>query len=189
MLSFVFARACCEHPRSLLQTHPSHSFGISTIKSRSFSSRVEKRHKTTTENSNKMKTTTSTILFLASLVSAKHAVHEHLQALHRRHHEHAIRSVPETAEHGVEVRAASPETATPEKRQAQCAFPYSAGLVPVTPGSQNAGWAMSPNQPCTPGTYCPYACPPGQVSMQWDPTATSYTYPKSMVSWEAAAVL
>lgn len=129
-----------------------------------------------------MKTTATSILFLASLVSAKHAVHEHLHALHRRHHEQAVRSMPETAEHGVEVRAAAPETATPEKRQAQCSFPYNAGLVPVTPGSQNAGWAMSPNQPCTPGNYCPYACPPGQVMMQWDPSATSYTYPKSMVS-------
>jgi hypothetical protein len=41
---------------------------------------------------------------------------------------------------------------------------------------------MSPNQPCKPGNYCPYACPPGQVSMQWDPEATSYSYPMSMVS-------
>jgi hypothetical protein len=42
---------------------------------------------------------------------------------------------------------------------------------------------MSPNQPCKPGNYCPYACPPGQVSMQWDPEATSYAYPMSMVSF------
>lgn len=68
-----------------------------------------------------------------------------------------------------------------EKRGGQCQFPTDAGLVSVTPGSQNAGWAMSPDQPCKPGNWCPYACPPGQVSMQWNPEATSYTYPLSMV--------
>ncbi|KUL90385.1 hypothetical protein ZTR_02043 [Talaromyces verruculosus] len=67
-----------------------------------------------------------------------------------------------------------------EKRGGQCEFPTDAGLVAVTPGSSNAGWAMSPDQPCQPGNWCPYACPPGQVSMQWNPDATSYTYPLSM---------
>ncbi|GAM35351.1 hypothetical protein TCE0_017f03622 [Talaromyces pinophilus] len=67
-----------------------------------------------------------------------------------------------------------------EKRGGQCEFPTDAGLVAVTPGSSNAGWAMSPDQPCQPGSWCPYACPPGQVSMQWNPDATSYTYPLSM---------
>ncbi|KAB8074972.1 hypothetical protein BDV29DRAFT_172711 [Aspergillus leporis] len=61
-----------------------------------------------------------------------------------------------------------------------CQFPTDAGLVAVTPNAMNAGWAMSPDQPCKPGNYCPYACPPGQVSMQWDPKATSYSYPMSM---------
>lgn len=126
------------------------------------------------------------LLLFASLVSAKHGhVHEHLQALTRRHDHHNLaRSVPEAGEQGIEIRAA-PETALPEsieKRDGSCAFPWDAGLVPVTPGSQNAGWAMSPDQPCKPGNYCPYACPPGQVMSQWDPSATTYTYPKSMVS-------
>ncbi|OAG36509.1 hypothetical protein AYO21_09316 [Fonsecaea monophora] len=130
----------------------------------------------------------SALLFLiASLVSAKHnGVHEHLEALHKRHRatrELAARSTAEDGEQGVEVRSI-PESATSaislEKRQAQCAFPTDAGLVPVTPGNKNGGWAMSPDQPCTPGNYCPYACPAGQVSVQWDPSATSYSYPKSM---------
>ncbi|GLI71930.1 hypothetical protein PoHVEF18_000097 [Penicillium ochrochloron] len=73
-----------------------------------------------------------------------------------------------------------PENNTLEKKSGQCQFPSDAGLVAVTPNEQNAGWAMSPNQPCKPGNYCPYACPPGQVSMQWDPEATSYSYPMSM---------
>ena len=81
------------------------------------------------------------------------------------------------------------------KRQSQCQFPTDCGLVPVTLSDQNAGWAMSPNQPCLPGNYCPFACPSGippfsvnlidfftgQVMAQWNPAATSYTYPLSMV--------
>lgn len=68
-----------------------------------------------------------------------------------------------------------------QKRTGKCQFPEEAGLVSVGGGS-NGGWAMSPDQCCEPGGYCPYACPPGQLSMQWDPKATSYTYPQSMVS-------
>lgn len=66
-------------------------------------------------------------------------------------------------------------------RGGSCQFPSDAGLFAVTPGSKNAGWAMSPDQTCEPGSYCPYACPSGQVMAQWDPSATSYTYPGSMV--------
>ncbi|KAI1000224.1 hypothetical protein K3495_g7974 [Podosphaera aphanis] len=61
-----------------------------------------------------------------------------------------------------------------------CSFPTDAGLVSITPGSKNAGWAMSPDQACSPGSYCPYACPSGQVMAQWNPDAKSYTYPQSM---------
>ncbi|EAZ62829.1 Youth, involved in determining longevity [Scheffersomyces stipitis CBS 6054] len=68
-----------------------------------------------------------------------------------------------------------------QKRGAStCSFPTDAGLVSITPDSLNAGWAMSPDQACTPGKYCPYACPPGKVAAQWDPSSTSYTYPQSM---------
>ena len=128
------------------------------------------------------------LLLLASVASAKHnGIHEHLEILHKRHRatrEVIPRSTIEDGEQGVEIRGI-PETSTTEsdleKRDGQCAFPADAGLVSVTPVSQNRGWAMSPNQPCQPGSYCPYACPPGQVSAQWDPSATTYSYPKSMV--------
>ncbi len=67
------------------------------------------------------------------------------------------------------------------EKRGQCAFPAGApGLVAV-PGAQNAGWAMSPDQPCTPGNYCPYACEPTYVGCQWDPAATAYVYPENMV--------
>ena len=137
-----------------------------------------------------IKSSASALLLLcASVASAKHGgIHEHLEALHKRHRSNRqvfSRSTIADGENGVEIRSIQGTTAlnaSLEKRQGQCVFPFDAGLVAVTPGSQNGGWAMSPNQPCTPGSYCPYACPPGQVSMQWDPSATSYSYPKSMVS-------
>jgi hypothetical protein len=126
----------------------------------------------------------SALLGLAASVSAsQHEVnHGHLQTLHKKHHAH--RDVHKSAmERGevIEMRSSAHKSDI-EKRDGQCTFPTDAGLVSVTPDQENAGWAMSPNQPCLPGNYCPYACPPGQVSMQWDPSATSYTYPQSMVS-------
>lgn len=38
---------------------------------------------------------------------------------------------------------------------------------------------MSPDQACTSGNYCPYACAPGKLMAQWDPSAKTYDYPKS----------
>jgi hypothetical protein len=102
----------------------------------------------------------SRVAAIVGLVAIAEAAHSHGHLHHRRHHDTEKQM---------------------EKRGGQCQFPTDAGLVAVTPDEQNAGWAMSPNQPCEPGNYCPYACPPGQVSMQWNPEATSYTYPLSMV--------
>ncbi|KAK9341460.1 hypothetical protein V1521DRAFT_420918 [Lipomyces starkeyi] len=65
------------------------------------------------------------------------------------------------------------------KRSTTCSFPSNDGLVEVTPGSTNGGWALSPDTACTAGSWCPYACPSGQLMAQWDPSATSYTYPQS----------
>jgi hypothetical protein len=116
------------------------------------------------------------LLLLSTPSQAKH-LHRaaHLEALDRRHsHIRKLHASPSAGADAVELRDGL------EKR-GQCQFPTGAGLVSVTPGSENAGWAMSPNQPCKPGNYCPYACPPGQVMAQWDPSATSYTYPQSMV--------
>ncbi|KAL4750684.1 hypothetical protein BDW72DRAFT_109917 [Aspergillus terricola var. indicus] len=96
---------------------------------------------------------------LLCAVAVEAAQHNHGRQHHHRHHG---------------------KTDVHAKRGSSCAFPTDAGLVAITPGEKNAGWAMSPNQSCEPGSYCPYACPPGQVSMQWDPDATSYSYPMSM---------
>lgn len=111
------------------------------------------------------------LLLLSTLVEAKHGPFGHVEHGLKHHHVHrdARTSLMELGDDLV------------EKRGGQCQFPSNAGLVPVTPDAQNAGWAMSPDQPCKPGSYCPYACPPGKVGAQWDPKATSYSYPVSMV--------
>lgn len=62
----------------------------------------------------------------------------------------------------------------------KCPFPKDKKLVAVAEDCENEGWAMSPDEPCIPGKYCPYACPPGQVMNQWDPSAKTYSYPSSM---------
>jgi len=62
----------------------------------------------------------------------------------------------------------------------KCKFPDKEGLVSVFKDGVNAGWAMSPDEACIPGKYCPYACPPGQLMNQWNPEATTYLYPTSM---------
>ncbi|KAM0202931.1 hypothetical protein ACHAPQ_001143 [Fusarium lateritium] len=72
------------------------------------------------------------------------------------------------------------QSSTLEKRGGQCQFPTDdPNMVAVTPDEKNAGWAMSPDQPCKPGNYCPFACKPGMVMNQWDPDST-YEYPASM---------
>ena len=94
----------------------------------------------------------------------------HLDVLGRRHAHKRSQTSPrvEGLEYGL-------------KKRSTCEFPTDAGLVAVTPGSKNAGWAMSPDQECVPDSFCPYACPPGKVMNQWNPEAKTYPDPKSMV--------
>ncbi|KAI0172269.1 hypothetical protein GGR52DRAFT_549668 [Hypoxylon sp. FL1284] len=60
----------------------------------------------------------------------------------------------------------------------KCKFPEDKGLFAVTPSMMNGGWAMAPDQECVSGTWCPIACPSGQVMAQWKP-GTTYTFPES----------
>jgi hypothetical protein len=134
--------------------------------------------------------------------------HDH-HALIRKHVHHRRHPLahPSHAETGV------------TKRAGQCEFPKDAGLVAVDPEGMNAGWAMSPDQPCKPYVYlltflswscadivakqwnvlsiclptvspytasqssrpCTDAVDSGQLMAQWNPEATTYTYPESMV--------
>ncbi len=101
--------------------------------------------------------------------------------LGRRHnHRYGVRHAHATT--NLSPRDVSKSSKLSKRGRQTCAFPTGAGLVTVNPGGQNAGWAMSPDEPCTAGKYCPYACPPGELMAQWDPDATSYSYPQSMVS-------
>ena len=111
------------------------------------------------------------LLLQGSIGSAKHT-HNVLDRRHRHHNRESKKQI----ENELELRVTELE-----KRTGQCQFPNDASLIAVTPDQQNAGWAMSPDQPCLPNKYCPYACPPGQMMAQWSPDATSYTYPQSMV--------
>jgi hypothetical protein len=111
------------------------------------------------------------ILLLSLPCDAKHG-HQlsHLEVLGRRHNHRRLHASPR-AEGNEEVL---------EKR-GECPFPNDESLIAVTPELSNAGWAMSPDQPCTKGMYCPIACKPGYVMAQWNPSVTSYVYPGSMV--------
>lgn len=95
--------------------------------------------------------------------------HRHMHHLDQRHsllHAHGASKIP-----GSSAIA---------KRGGNCKFPTDdPNLVAITPGNMNAGWAMSPDQECKPGNYCPIACKPGMMMAQWDPKS-KYTYPLSM---------
>jgi len=97
-------------------------------------------------------------------------------------HDHSINQINILGRRHTHKKARASSRAVVEKRDdGPCAFPTNAGLVPVTMGAKNKGWAMSPDQECVPDSFCPYACPPGQVMAQWNPEAKSYPNPKSMV--------
>ncbi|KAI9696123.1 MAG: hypothetical protein M1836_005954 [Candelina mexicana] len=123
-------------------------------------------------------TTVSTALLCFSfLVEAKlDAAPVHAVGRRHRHHRDVHSSVIERSSE-LEVVQLRDVEAEIEKRAGTCQFPKDAGLVPVNPSGMNAGWAIAPDIACTPGHYCTYACPPGQLSMQWDPSANSYFAP------------
>jgi len=112
------------------------------------------------------------ILLLSAPCDAKHGHSHSLEVLGRRHNHLHHRKLHATR------REESPAEI---QKRGTCAFPKDKGLVAVTPNLMNGGWAMSPDEPCATDTWCPYACPPGEVMNQWDPSATTYSYPQSMV--------
>ncbi|KAL8382921.1 hypothetical protein RB595_006611 [Gaeumannomyces hyphopodioides] len=137
-----------------------------------------------------MKTTTlsaaTAAIFLGAqqFVGATHAhrmAHQHYE---RRHHGHghaartdaisAPVSVPELG-----IITASANEASLEKRSGDCSLPDDSDLVAVTSNMMNKGFAMSPDQACKSGMYCPIACKPGKVMAQWKPN-TSYKVSESM---------
>ncbi|KAL2263169.1 hypothetical protein VTK26DRAFT_7920 [Humicola hyalothermophila] len=102
----------------------------------------------------------ASLLFSAQPTCA-HLSHRHIHDQHARRHGHKH-------QHAGELTA----------RKATCSLPDDPDLVRV-PGAVNNGFAMSPDEPCEDGKWCPFACVPGKVMAQWKPN-TTYTYPESM---------
>ncbi len=118
----------------------------------------------------------ASLLFSAQPVSASQG-HRHAHLQHARHHGH-VHSHP-----AGEVIEAPKVVA----RKAPCSLPDHPDLVRV-PGADNHGFAMSPDEPCEDGKWCPIACVPGKLMAQWKPD-TGYHYPESMVRGQPALVL
>ncbi|TGJ88206.1 hypothetical protein E0Z10_g506 [Xylaria hypoxylon] len=136
-----------------------------------------------------MKTTTvktavgSAILLLAThpdcVSSQHHHGHQHRQIRHQHHHHTTKRNDVAFSNATSNPRYGSRRPEKLETRGgAKCEFPKSKGLFAVTPGSMNGGWALAPDQECVDGTWCPIACPSGQVMAQWKPD-TTYAFPES----------
>ncbi|KAI3331802.1 glycoside hydrolase family 132 protein [Xylariaceae sp. AK1471] len=136
-----------------------------------------------------MKTTTlqaaiGSALFLLAApcdASSQHQ-HQHLhRQLHHLQHQHQSNkrdyASPSNATVNSRYEARRSEKLQP-RGGAKCQFPSNKGLFAVTPNAMNGGWALAPDQECVDGTWCPIACPAGQVMAQWKPN-THYTYPES----------
>ena len=98
---------------------------------------------------------------------------------HSHHHAHLKRHTH--SHHGPRSIFEGPRSEAPtlEKKDVRCRLPDDPDLHYV-PGAENNGFAMSPDQPCKGGMFCPIACKSGKVMAQWEP-GSSYTYPSSMV--------
>ncbi|KAK4237753.1 hypothetical protein C8A03DRAFT_15748 [Achaetomium macrosporum] len=99
----------------------------------------------------------ASILLSAQPVSANLG-HRHAHAQYSKRHGHSRQG---------EEAASAPIV----ERKATCTLPDHPDLVYV-PGKVNNGFAMSPDQPCEDGTWCPIACVPGKVMAQWKPNTT-----------------
>ncbi|KAK4165209.1 hypothetical protein QBC43DRAFT_288100 [Cladorrhinum sp. PSN259] len=98
------------------------------------------------------------------LADRGHSAHRHA---HQQHAKKAIHSHPADAPIG-QIKP----------RKVACQLPEDPDLVHV-PGDVNNGFAMSPDEPCEDGKWCPLACKSGKVMAQWKP-GTGYSYPDSM---------
>ncbi|KAL1842635.1 hypothetical protein VTJ49DRAFT_4683 [Mycothermus thermophilus] len=106
---------------------------------------------------------------LAAQPAAANLGHRHAHGQYARRHGHGHTHSP---------RAGEVISSPKEARGAGCQLPDHPDLVRV-PGAQNNGFAMSPDEPCVDGKWCPIACKPGKVMAQWKPN-TKYSYPESM---------
>lgn len=111
----------------------------------------------------------ASILFSAQPVAANLG-HRHSHEHYAKRHGHA---------HGHLHRSADASGAPKVARKATCSLPDHPDLVRI-PGRDNNGFAMSPDEPCEDGKWCPIACVSGKLMAQWKP-GTKQVYPESMV--------
>ncbi|KAI0838930.1 hypothetical protein F5Y06DRAFT_35666 [Hypoxylon sp. FL0890] len=121
----------------------------------------------------------SAILLLNAQPCAATAQHRH-HHLHKKHghsHSHIKTQISQDA-YNPKYNERNSSALVSRDGKKKCQFPTDKGLFAVTPDAMNGGWAMAPDQECVSGTWCPIACPSGQVMAQWKP-GTTYTYPES----------
>ncbi|KAI9292985.1 hypothetical protein K502DRAFT_325543 [Neoconidiobolus thromboides FSU 785] len=70
-----------------------------------------------------------------------------------------------------EQKEDQPKYQQPEPIAGECNLPTDENIIPITPKQMNRGWAMSPDQGCKIGGWCPYACKAGYYSAQYDESA------------------
>lgn len=117
----------------------------------------------------------SASLLFSAQPAAANLGHRHAHEQYAKRHGHG---------HGHSHRVADAvEAPKVVARKAPCALPDHPDLVRV-PGADNHGFAMSPDEPCEDGKWCPLACVSGKLMAQWKPN-TTYSYPESMVGGEA----
>lgn len=111
----------------------------------------------------------ASILFSAQPVAANLG-HRHSHEHYARRHGHG---------HGHLHRSADALGAPKVARKSTCSLPDHPDLVRIA-GQDNNGFAMSPDEPCEDGKWCPIACKSGKLMAQWKPN-TKQVYPESMV--------
>ncbi|KAH6635173.1 hypothetical protein B0J18DRAFT_40035 [Chaetomium sp. MPI-SDFR-AT-0129] len=125
------------------------------------------------------------LLLAAHPASANPNQHRHAHVDYARRHGHNHDHIHGSHSHQVEDLVAPAVDAVKTDdvskivaRKPRCTLPDDPDLVYV-PGKDNNGFAMSPDQPCEDGSWCPLACVPGKMMAQWKPH-TTYNYPDSM---------
>ncbi|KAI0012940.1 beta-glucosidase-domain-containing protein [Xylariaceae sp. FL0662B] len=127
-------------------------------------------------------TTIQAVLGSAMLLLSAQPCAASVQHRHRHHHLHPskkhARDLIQDSDFFNPKYSARNSSVLESRSTQKCKFPEDKGLFAVTPGSMNGGWALAPDQECASGTWCPFACPPGQVMAQWKP-GTHYQFPES----------
>ncbi|KAI1383170.1 uncharacterized protein F4822DRAFT_435102 [Hypoxylon trugodes] len=120
----------------------------------------------------------SAVLLLDAQLCAATAQHRHHHLHLEKKHSHGHHEVHLETSYNPKYSERNSSALVSRDGKRKCKFPDDEGLFAVTPSALNGGWALAPDQECVSGTWCPIACPSGQVMAQWKP-GTTYTFPQS----------